>query len=107
MSSKSKKKGEKILLLPGADGWEAWRGANGAGLSLAVRTEAQRPLDVDGLPGGELAMAFPIRDVASLPFRAPTTDEALFSDMADMACFFSCCWGIQQCLQHLSWSSPS
>ncbi|NIP92224.1 MAG: hypothetical protein GWO24_01615, partial [Akkermansiaceae bacterium] len=30
------------------------------------------------------AMAFPVRDVSALPFRAPTTDEALFGDMADM-----------------------
>ena len=81
---KKEKKNERILLLPGSGGWEAWRGVNGDGLSLAERSEAARPLDLERIPSGELAMAFPVRDVSSLPFRAPTTDEALFGDMAEM-----------------------
>lgn len=85
MSAKSKKKkGEKILLLPGANGWEAWKGMNGGGLNLALRTEEHRALDVAGIPAGDLAMAFPVRDVSALPFRAPTGDDALLNDMADM-----------------------
>lgn len=84
MSAKSKKKGEKVLMLPGAAGWEAWTGVNGGGLNLAMRSGEKRALDVDGLPSGELSMAFPVRDVSALPFLAPTTDEALFPDMADL-----------------------
>ena len=84
MSSKAKKKGEKVLLLPGADGWEAWTGLNGAGLALALRSGAMRVLDVGGIPSGELTMAFPVRDVSALPFRAPTSDDALLSDLAEM-----------------------
>lgn len=84
MSAKAKKKGEKILLLPGTNGWEAWKGVNGGGLSLALRTDEHRALDVDGVPNGELSMAFPVRDVTALPFRAPTNDDALISDLAEM-----------------------
>jgi hypothetical protein len=39
---------------------------------------------MEGVPAGDLSMAFPVRDVSSLPFLAPTTDEALFGDMAEM-----------------------
>ena len=84
MSAKSKKKGEKILMLPGARGWEAWKGMNGGALDLALRTEEHRALDVGGLPVGELTMAFPVRDVSALPFRAPTGDNALLNDLANM-----------------------
>ncbi|NNC89836.1 MAG: hypothetical protein HKN82_15370 [Akkermansiaceae bacterium] len=77
------KKNDRVLLLPGSSGWEAWTG-NGNGLSLGLRTEALQALDVENLPTGELTMAFPVRDVSSLPFRTPTTDEGLFADMAAM-----------------------
>ncbi len=84
MIPKAKKKGEKVLLLPGADGWEAWTSLNGAGLDLALRSGITRVLDVGGIPSGELTMAFPVRDVSALPFRAPTSDEALLSDLSEM-----------------------
>jgi len=84
MIPKAKKKGEKVLLLPGADGWEAWTSLNGAGFDLALRSGATRVLDVGGIPSGELTMAFPVRDVSALPFRAPTSDGALISDLAEM-----------------------
>lgn len=79
-----KKKGERILLLPGAHGWEAWKGLNEEDLKLALRTTEHLALEVDGIPPGELTMAFPVRDVSALPFRAPTADDALHSDLADM-----------------------
>ena len=84
MIPKAKKKGEKVLLLPGADGWEAWTGLNGAGLNLVLRSGTTRVLDVGGIPSGELTMAFPVRDVSALPFRAPTSDDALLSDLSEM-----------------------
>ena len=85
MSSKSKKKGEKVLLLPGADGWEVWvAGPESNGFVLSQRSGAVRVLDVAGIPPGELTMAFPVRDVSALPFRAPTSDQALLSDLAEM-----------------------
>ena len=85
MSSKSKKKGEKVLLLPGADGWEVWAaGSESNGFVLSQRSGVARVLDVAGIPPGELTMAFPVRDVSALPFRAPTADQALLSDLAEM-----------------------
>ena len=60
MSSKSKKKGEKVLLLPGADGWEVWAaGSESNGFVLSQRSGVARVLDVAGIPPGELTMAFP------------------------------------------------
>ena len=85
MSSKVKKKGEKVLLLPGADGWEVWTaGSETTGFGLSQRSGTMRVLDVTGIPPGELTMAFPVRDVSALPFRAPTSDDALLSDLAEM-----------------------
>ena len=85
MSSKATKKGEKVLLLPGADGWEAWSaGPDGSGFSLVQRSGVMQVLDMVGIPSGELTMAFPVRDVSALPFRAPTSDDALLSDLAEM-----------------------
>ena len=84
MSSKAKKKGEKVLLLPGSEGWEVWTAEVGeAGFRLHERSDVVRVLDVVGIPAGELTMAFPVRDVSALPFRAATTDDALLSDLAE------------------------
>ena len=59
MSSKVKKKGEKVLLLPGADGWEVWTaGSETTGFGLSQRSGTMRVLDVTGIPPGELTMAF-------------------------------------------------
>ena len=84
MSSKAKKKGEKVLLMPGSEGWEVWTAeVGGTGFSLHERSEEIRVLDVIGVPAGDLTMAFPVRDVSALPFRASTTDDALLSDLAE------------------------
>ena len=85
MSTNAKKKSEKVLLLPGADGWEVWAtGPDTTNLNLVQRSGVMQALDVIGIPPGELTMAFPVRDVSALPFRAPTADEALLSDLAEM-----------------------
>jgi hypothetical protein len=83
MSAKKGKKGDTVLLIPGATGWDVWAGPVGS-FALKQRTEAKRALDVESLPGGDLVMAFPLRELSALPLRAPTTDKALFTDMADM-----------------------
>ena len=82
--SKKKKKGEQILLLPGAAGWEIWSGPSGSELEVVKRSGELLALEVAGVPSGDLTMAFPVRDVSALPFLAPTTDESLYQDMADM-----------------------
>lgn len=82
-----KKKGKKInevLLVPGPQGWDVWEVGSEHGASLKVRTETVRALEVEGLPSRDLHMAFPVREVSSLPMKSPTTDAALFADMAEM-----------------------
>ena len=83
MSAKKAKKGDSVLLIPGAEGWDVWAGPAGA-IELKQRSKAKRALDIETVPHGELLMAFPLRELSALPMRAPTTDKALFADMADM-----------------------
>ena len=46
MSSKAKKKGEKVLLLPGSEGWEVWTAeVGGTGFRLHERSDVVRVLD--------------------------------------------------------------
>ncbi|MGC6425899.1 MAG: hypothetical protein ACON5H_02760 [Akkermansiaceae bacterium] len=80
----SAKKGDLTLLLPGAEGWEVWKGNPSAGLSLKDGTEHFRVLNVSGIPGGSLQMALPVRQLVALPFKTQTTDLDLIDDLADM-----------------------
>ncbi len=75
MSGTKVKKGESVLLMPGSEGWDIWIGAGDA-MSLVLHSETTLALDVSPLPAGELKMAFPLREVSSLPMMAPTTDVA-------------------------------
>lgn len=84
MSAKSKKKGVKVLLLPAANGWEVWTGGAGEPLSRVLESGEKLALEVDGVPSGEFVMAFPVRDVSALPFLAPTSDDSLLNDLAEM-----------------------
>ncbi|MDB4500567.1 hypothetical protein N9224_00110 [Akkermansiaceae bacterium] len=80
----SAKKGDLTLLLPGAGGWEIWKGTAAAGFSLHSETDHQRALDVTGYPSGPIQMALPIRQLAAMPFKAQTTDLDLLDDLAAM-----------------------
>ncbi|MGJ8724360.1 MAG: hypothetical protein ACSHYB_07375 [Roseibacillus sp.] len=71
-----------MLLFPGAEGWEVWRGSDE--LSLLKATGEREALAVDGVPGGNLTMAFPVRDVSAAPFVAATGDKEMFRDLADL-----------------------
>ncbi|GHC51039.1 hypothetical protein GCM10007100_16500 [Roseibacillus persicicus] len=81
MSQKGKKN-DQVLLFPGAEGWEIWRGNES--LSLLKATAEREALSVDGVPGGNLTMAFPVRDVSAAPFVAATGDKEMFRDLADL-----------------------
>ena len=81
MSQKGKKN-IQILLFPGADGWEIWRGQEE--LSLLKATDEQEALAVDGVPSGNLVMSFPVRDVSAAPFVAATGDVEMFGDLAGL-----------------------
>lgn len=53
-------------------------------MRLVKGTNEREALSVDGIPGGELIMAFPVRDVSAAPFIAATGDAGMFSDLADL-----------------------
>ena len=80
----SAKKGDLTLLIPGASGWEIWKGSAAAGLSQHSESEHRRALNVSGFPSGPLQMALPVRQLLALPFRAQTNDLALIDDLAEM-----------------------
>ncbi|MGJ8695153.1 MAG: hypothetical protein ACSHYF_02465 [Verrucomicrobiaceae bacterium] len=80
----SAKKGDLILLMPGATGWEVWKGTPAEGLSRHAETEHRKALEVTECPSGPLQMALPVRQLVALPFRAQTTDLDLLDDLAEM-----------------------
>jgi hypothetical protein len=80
----SAKKGELNLLVPGADGWEIWKGSTTEGFQLHAATEHLLALDVTGYPSGPVGMAIPVRQVSAVPFRAQTDDLSLLDDLALM-----------------------
>ncbi len=72
------------MLFPGGEGWELWTDGGGEGFRLESQTGKARALEVAPLPSGTLLMALPLRQLAALPFRAPTGDAALLDDLALM-----------------------
>lgn len=80
----SAKKGDLNLLIPGADGWEIWKGSGVGGYQLHSATEHLLALDVTGFPSGPIGMAIPVRQISAVPFRAQTDDLSLLGDLAAM-----------------------
>lgn len=83
MSQKAKKT-QEVLLIPGSTGWELWAGSSAQGFSLAKATGERDALAVEGIPNGNLTMAFPVRDVSAAPFLAATGEQAMFRDLANL-----------------------
>ena len=71
-----------MLLIPGAEGWDVWKGSEE--LTLIKSSGEREALSVDGVPGNNLIMAFPIRDVSAVPFLAATSDPGMFRDLANL-----------------------
>jgi len=78
------KQQEMILLVPGARGWELWKQSSAGGFVLQSADGPARASDLTSLPGGHLAMLFPVRGMHALPFKASSSDESLFEDLAAM-----------------------
>ena len=78
------KQQETSLLVPGPRGWEIWKQASTGGFVLQSADGPVRASDLNGLPGGNLAMLFPVRGMHALPFKASSSDESLFEDLAAM-----------------------
>ena len=80
----SKKPVEMSLLVPGPLGWELWKQLPDGGYQRADDEGPMMVGEMSSLPSGDLAMLFPVRQVHALPFKAPSTDEDLFEDLATM-----------------------
>jgi hypothetical protein len=78
------KQQEMSLLVPGSRGWEIWKQSSAGGFALQSADGPARASELTNLPGGSLAMLFPVRGFHALPFKASSTDESLFDDLAAM-----------------------
>ncbi|MCW1886458.1 hypothetical protein OKA04_17095 [Luteolibacter flavescens] len=78
------KQQETSLLVPGPRGWEIWKQSTTGGFSLQSADGPARASELTSLPGGNLAMLFPVRGFHALPFKASSTDDSLFDDLAAM-----------------------
>lgn len=78
------KQQETSLLVPGPRGWEIWKQATTGGFVLQSADGPARASELTNLPGGNLAMLFPVRGFHALPFKASSTDDSLFDDLAAM-----------------------
>lgn len=77
-------KGDIVILVPGEVGWETWTGPPAGPFELVEATESVDAGQFGKLPHGDVVMLFPVRMVTSLPFRAATSDDDLFGDLATM-----------------------
>jgi len=77
-------KGNIVILVPGAGGWEVWSGPATGPYALVEATEMTHAGDLNSVPHGDVLMFFPVRSVISAPFRGATSDEELFDDLATM-----------------------
>ncbi len=77
-------KGELTLIVPGARGWDIWRGTKAEGFRLDHRGEEVLASDLKGLSGSELTMVFPVRNVTFAPFMFPSGEIELQKDAATM-----------------------
>ncbi|WP_424316522.1 hypothetical protein [Haloferula sp.] len=78
------KKPEMSLLVPGPSGWELWKHVADGGFERAMEGGPMKIGELTQLPSGDLAMLFPVRAIQTLPFKAASTDPALFEDLAVM-----------------------
>ena len=77
-------KGDIVILMPGESAWEVWSGPPSGPFAPQETTETSHAGEIGKLPHGDVVMLFPVRMVTSLPFRAATSDDDLFDDLATM-----------------------
>ncbi len=66
-------------------GWEIWKkNAEGRYERASDDDGPRHAAELSGLPAGHLAMLFPVRTLQALPFRAASTEDELFEDLAVM-----------------------
>jgi hypothetical protein len=78
------KQQEMTLLVPGSRGWEIWKQSSSGGFTLQSADGPARASDLHNIPSAHLVMLFPVRGMHAMPFKASSTDESLFEDLAAM-----------------------
>jgi hypothetical protein len=78
------KQNDIVLLVPGKTTWEIWTRSENGPFVLSRVTEEESVTKVSGLPQGDLIHLFPVRSFTALPFRASSSDESMFEDLALM-----------------------
>lgn len=73
-----------ILLVPGEAAWEIWASSADGGFTLHEATGHVRPIDLSGVPSGEVTMFFPVRAATIVPMHVTSDDESLFGDLATL-----------------------
>ncbi len=80
----SSKKGDIVVLVPGAAGWAIGGGPPGGPFGWVEATTTAAAGEISGLPPGDVILLFPSRAVTSVPFRAATAEAAMFGDLTAM-----------------------
>lgn len=78
------KQNDMVLLVPGKAGWEIWMRSENGPFTLLRATEEASVNALGALPSGDLIHLFPVKSFTALPFRAASTDDAMFHDLAVM-----------------------
>lgn len=78
------KKKDIHLLIPGAEGWEIWKGNTDEPFQKHLENGPLLASEIEDIPSDQLFMGFPARQALAVPFKVPTEDEAMFEDLASM-----------------------
>jgi hypothetical protein len=77
-------KGEIVVIVPGAIGWEFWQGLPPNSFVRKDATNVELASQIHGLPVLDVMMFFPVKSATVMPFRVTSGDESLFDDMVSM-----------------------
>jgi hypothetical protein len=77
-------KGDIIVLVPGASGWEVWEGPPPQGFIRKEILDVSRPGQILGLSPLPVVMCFPVKSATVMPFKSSSADDSLFEELAQM-----------------------
>lgn len=75
---------DKVLLVPGATGWEIWTGQAESGFTLHSSPPTARAGDLTGIPAGDVLLFFPVKAITAIPMKVTSEDDSLFPELATM-----------------------
>ena len=75
---------DRVLLIPGENGWEIWTRRDDEGFSIHGASEVSNAGDLTDIPAGDLTLLFPVKFLTAVPMRVTSDDDALFPDLATL-----------------------